>query len=144
MATQVSAAGETPVQTADLNETTVVTPAPAEPGPDIDEVVDKVVNQVRKTFGNRFTSGNVATLISEAMEACETFRVASGPKKKSIVIAAIEKIAEESIDDDTLRAATTLLVPSIIDSLISAYKKQIDLGTEPVVQIARKCRWLCC
>ena len=152
MTTRVSAAGGAPEsdpasgQTIELAEETtlVLVPAAKDPPPSVDEIVDRLVKQVRHTFGNRITPGNIARLVSEAMETCETFNVASGPKKKDIVIAAVSRILEETVDDETLRSAASLVLPSIIDTLISAYKKQVDFGGETDEESVKKWRWRCC
>lgn len=113
-------------------------------GPDADELVDEVYAAVRRTFGSEITLENVASLVTEVMEAVNTVKDAPGPKKKRIATAVINKLLAEASDDvvtPEVTAVIRLILPNLIDSIISAFKHQVDLSS--IEKKTRKFLWCC-
>lgn len=75
---------------------------------------------------------NVINLVTSTMESAERFRDISGPQKKEVVVNVLDKLVEEipATQDDkpAIQYSIKLLLPNIIDSIVSATKGQLDLN----------------
>lgn len=95
------------------------------------DLAEQVYDQVRRTFGGRVTAANVVLLVTLAMTAAEKAAAASGPQKKDLVLAVVNRLVDElagADDRDSIKLAVGLLAPGIIDGVVAAAKGQLDLG----------------
>ena len=108
-----------------------------------EEIVEEVYGKVKSTFGTKITLDNVVSLVTEVMSHANSLKDAPGPKKKRVATEVIRRLIAE-VDQDVLppevTAAINLLLPNLIDEIISVFKHQVDLGS-----VGRKAKkFLCC
>ena len=113
-------------------DTIEAAPAPTLAAQSVDAMIVSVYDQVKRMFHHKVNSGNVRVLLTKTMSIVERFSGATGPEKKDVVLAVVENLIEElPIDEsvqDAIKTSVHLLAPSIIDSVVSAAKGQLNIG----------------
>ena len=94
--------------------------------------LDALYDQVRATFTGRVSVASVLNIATYTMAAVEKLGGMSGPQKKDSVVHVIARLVGElpadQEDREAIQAAVRLLLPSIIDTIVSATKGQIDIN----------------
>lgn len=102
--------------------------------PSAEDVANGVYSQLRRAFGPAatITPANAMTLVIEAMELCEQIRGLAGPKRKKVATEVVFRMLEDIPADTEGRevtvAAVKLLLPSVIDAIVSAAKGQVQIA----------------
>ena len=95
-------------------------------------LVAQLVSQVQASFTQPLSSATLMTLVTTAMVAAETTSL-SGQAKKTAVMSVVSTMITNSTlsaaDKLTLQNAATLLLPSVIDSVVSASQGVLAINT---------------
>jgi hypothetical protein len=110
------------------------------------QIVKDLVFRFKQT-GQQLSLVSVMDVLETLMVFVENVEELTGMQKKQLVLAAIDKIIEESFPDDhpeyaLLETSLKLIIPFAIDKLV--YADQGGLGLHP--KIVKKCNFLfgCC
>ena len=99
-----------------------------------DEAFRRVYDAAKRTVGSRITVANVVVLITDVMRAVESVSPSAGltgPEKKALATYAIETLINELVSEDSkdmVQAAVSMLLPGMIDAIVSAAKGQTGLA----------------
>lgn len=120
------------------------------------EASDDLYDAVKERFlSGKVKPTNIINIITFVMTLVERKQGLSGPEKKELVISLVEHFLAEatkgSSDEEklALQAAVQLLLPPMIDSIVSATRGQLDINRDgavsptEVVQVSRSC-WMAC
>jgi hypothetical protein len=95
-------------------------------------LADILYEQVKKSFTTAPTAANVVNLITATMMAAEKLPKISGPAKKELVTSVVDRFVGEIPDSvdakPVIKASVVLLLPSIVDTIVSAAKGQLDIN----------------
>ena len=112
---------------------------------DSEAIIDDLYGQVkdRITLGGVKPS-NAMTMITYCMTAVEKQKGLTGPDKKRIVDHLVRRLVGEIPGDDgdkvALEAAVELLLLPLIDTLVAASRRKLDLNKDGVVTADEVCR----
>ena len=99
------------------------------------DTVDAIFGVLGEMFGNfrKIDGSNVVSVIVKTMELVNGYDL-SGPDKKDIVMVVVERVLEvlpmESEAKAALRVAVRLILPNLIDVVISAARHVFDLDKD--------------
>ena len=110
------------------------------------QYVDQIYSQIKSSFITKnVTVGSIALILTTAMSGAEHLTGLSGPQKKQLVIYTVNRLLEEVPIDATEKTTIQLLIPSVIDMVISATKHQLDLNSEGKPSLlGRICQYFGC
>ena len=96
------------------------------------EISDKIYSQLFSDIKKRSLEvGDILTLASAAMELIQKIKGMSGAEKKEAVLAVINKAIDSKMVPkkirETCRDLIKLALPTMIDLLVSAYRREINL-----------------
>ena len=96
------------------------------------ESVNKLYNELSNILkGNKLTTINAISIVISLMKIVETYDNLKGEQKKQIILQVLTMFIEDSVHDDDelneLNSLIEILLPIIIDTVISIDKKEIQI-----------------
>lgn len=100
---------------------------------------DEAITEMGAAFSGKLSIGDLPAIVGKAMEIPERIRGMSGPDKKAVCIALLNRLIDETrfpwwIPDVIADPICKALVPGLIDALCSASKGEFVINqTKPEV-----------
>ncbi len=103
------------------------------PSSDIQTQFDEIYSKVLRTIKTKeIQVSNLVTIATSAMTIVQKYPTLTGTEKKNLVIDIIQKIIDDTnlLPEDQKQTAFLFIrftLPSLIDTIISVYNREIDL-----------------
>jgi len=100
------------------------------------EAFVRVYDAAKQMVGDSITTQNAVTLIAEVMRAVESVSShagLTGPEKKALAIDVVDVLVDELVPEHSrglVKGAVSLLMPGVIDAIVSAAKGQLGFAVE--------------
>jgi hypothetical protein len=106
---------------------------PAAGNPEEQALADIVYDRVKAAIGTkRVSAASVTIMLTAAIAEVEKLPNLTGMQKKALVTHVVDRllneIPAEQDDRDAIRAATALMLPHMIDTLVAAANGQLGFG----------------
>jgi hypothetical protein len=108
------------------------------------EAVERLYEELKKIIGKgNINSSNIVTILISLMQIVEKYQDVSGIQKKAIILEALELVINDQVTNEEEAKALNLLVevtlPTVIDTLVSVDKKEIQIKIKKGCSKLLKC-----
>lgn len=108
------------------------------------EAVERLYEELKKIIGKgNINSSNIVTILISLMQIVEKYQDVSGIQKKAIILKALKLVINDQVTNEEEAKALNLLVevtlPTVIDTLVSVDKKEIQIKIKKGCSKLLKC-----
>lgn len=99
-------------------------------------VLDSLYSEVKNIIVDKVDEKNILKIVVLLMQLVEKQEQFYGKGKKRLVILLLEKLIDDTVEKDKsvdLKFLTSMIVPSIIDTIVSVDKKELEIKIKETV-----------